>query len=241
MGEAISQQTPDFLIVKNKQVLFESQHLLVTSIKDPHLCTVSLLAGPTGSLGSSTNNYFVTKCDLRILIEELDPSSSEGPRGPCKGYFLGQLKGNVSEATFTCGRGTLSNINYQPNERLSAIIQPGEMHVSLYFQVYDTEIGADHLSVWECTDSTCKWGHPLIRDFSGTAVPPVLTSNTGVLLLQWYSDATISLPGFVASWTGRGRYPDPATPSTCNAGFYLCPDQIGCCRCPALTYSISGA
>ena len=172
----------------------------------------------------------MTKCDLRILIEELDPSSSEGPRG----HFLGQLKGNVSEATFMWGRGTLSNINYHPNERLSAIIQPsGATSVSLYFQVFNTEIGADHLSVWKCTDATCKWGHPLIRDFSGTAVPPVLTSNTGVLLLQWYSDATISQSGYVASWT-------TATPSACAAGFYRCPERIGCCRCPALTFSSSG-
>ena len=104
--------------------------------------------------------------------------------------------------TWTSTAGTVERNNYQNSEAMSGIIAPtGADSVTLVFSSFNTEEGYDFVTVKSCTTIYCS-ETSLLGEFSGSTIPGRLTSNTGIMLIEWSSDYIYAnYPGWSASWT----------------------------------------
>ena len=84
----------------------------------------------------------------------------------------------------------------------------------------------DWAYVWECSDSTCAFSK-LLGSFAGTTavIPPSITSTTGVMRVQFFSDGSWTRSGF------RASYRTPCPPGSFGPGLPRC---VSCrVACPA--------
>jgi hypothetical protein len=82
----------------------------------------------------------------------------------------------------------------------------------------------DWVYVWECDDSNCS-NLTLLGSFAGTAavIPQAITSATGVMRVQFFSDGGWSRSGF------RAFYRTPCPPGTFGPGLPQCtPCRVAC-------------
>ena len=82
----------------------------------------------------------------------------------------------------------------------------------------------DWAYVWECADSRCS-NPTLLGSFAGTAavIPKSITSDTGVLLVQFFSDGGWTRSGF------RAFYRTPCPPGSFGPGQPQCtPCRVEC-------------
>ncbi|MBX3102302.1 MAG: S8 family serine peptidase [Bacteroidetes bacterium] len=114
---------------------------------------------------------------------------------PAVGHCSGSqtLTGN----TGTISDGSGSN-NYQSNADCSWLIQPSNGgRVQLSFSAFGTESCCDFLRVYDGTSATA----PLLGTYSGSSLPPQLTSTGSALFLRFTSDFSVTGAGFSASYT----------------------------------------
>ncbi len=99
--------------------------------------------------------------------------------------------------TFSDGSG--SN-NYTNNQQcLWYIAPPCATSVTLNFSSFNTELDYDRVLIYNSLTATTT---PII--YSGTSLPASVTSSTGVMLVVFISDYSISLQGFNANYTSTG-------------------------------------
>jgi hypothetical protein len=108
---------------------------------------------------------------------------------------------NGQQQLWTRPAGVVKKVDYGNSESMSAVIAPaGVTSVTLQFTTFSTEQNYDFLKVWSCTAVECSQTS-LLGQFSGSTIPGPLTTNTGVILIQWTSDAENTEFGWSASWS----------------------------------------
>jgi hypothetical protein len=128
------------------------------------------------------------------------------------------------------------------NEVMSAIISsPGA--ISLAFTDFSTEGCCDYVTVSSCnTPSSCV--HQL-GSYSGNKIPSQVTSNTGIMRIDWRSDSSVMSIGWTAVWTYLGEHYDchlnhqidrPAR-CYCCISFSVAAGASTCTTCQAGSYS----
>jgi hypothetical protein len=105
------------------------------------------------------------------------------------------------QQTWTNPEGSIRRMPYSSNEIMSAIIAPtGATSITLQFTSFSTEFALDIVVLSRCTAINCFQRTELGR-FSGQTIPGPVTSNTGVILIQWTSDSSVEFSGWSATWT----------------------------------------
>ncbi len=110
--------------------------------------------------------------------------------------------------TFISPSGKISdgsgNDNYNNNADCMFLIQPANAtSVTLEFLTFDTETDFDFVKIYDGTTT----GAPLLGTFTGTGLPPVITSSGGAILLHFTSDNITTASGWYATYrstTGTG-------------------------------------
>lgn len=100
---------------------------------------------------------------------------------------------------WTCSVGQVSRLNYGNSESMSGIIS-ASAPVTLTFTAFDTESGYDTVTVSSCATTACSTTFRLLNYYSGSTIPSSVTSSTGIMLIQWYSDDSVTRTGWSASW-----------------------------------------
>ncbi len=99
--------------------------------------------------------------------------------------------------SFTDGSGAASYMN---SAFCNWLIQPANAaSVTLTFDTFDTQLNADGVIVYAGPSTTS----PVLGIYTGATLPPVLTSNTGAMLVRFVSDANTQGPGFSAHYTAN--------------------------------------
>ena len=149
---------------------------------------------------------------------------------PCSGFIInpcpqsGEIL-NLSSGNFTTGP-------YGDDWFCTWIIAPPNASlVTLSFSSFVTQAPAfgtlgDWAFIFECTDITCSEVE-ILGKFAGTMsqIPYSITSTTGIMRVQFYSDPTWAFNGFVASYTA------PCPPGSYGPVLGQCKPSRS--RCPA--------
>ena len=142
----------------------------------------------------------------------------------CQGFVFDQCPQSGRILLNSSGNITTGlNSNYGNNWYCKwTIVQSNASWVSIKFQEFVTEGPAagtvgDRVYIWECTDINCSVPN-LLGQFAGTAavIPTELTSTTGILMVQFFSDMTWNFQGFLASFY------TPCPPSSFGPGVPDC-------------------
>ncbi|MDK2770829.1 MAG: choice-of-anchor D domain-containing protein [Flavobacterium sp.] len=102
----------------------------------------------------------------------------------------------LCEGTFT---DTGSDIGgYRNNESYNFTIAPtGASTVTLTFSSFDTETNYDFLKIYDGPSTAST----LLGTYSGTTIPPTITSSGPSLTIRFTSDTATTRPGWVANWS----------------------------------------
>lgn len=103
--------------------------------------------------------------------------------------------------TITDCNGTLFDdgwtANYSDNTDGVVVIQPvGATQITLNFVLFDFESGFDTLYIYDGATTSS----PLIGGFSGTTLPPTITSSGGSITIRQRTDFVITEAGFQLNW-----------------------------------------
>lgn len=113
-------------------------------------------------------------------------------------YCQGTVQLSAPSGSFSDGSGTS---DYTNRANCRWLIQPpGATWVQLSFQSFNTESGYDFVRVYDGTTTSA----PLLGSYSGTNLPPTLTSSGGAMLVVFTSDSSITRAGWEASYTSNG-------------------------------------
>jgi Zn-dependent metalloprotease len=105
----------------------------------------------------------------------------------------------LSTPTGSFNDGSAGN-NYGNNQECYWFISPPcASSVTLSFSQFNTEQNYDGIVVFSDLSGTNQ-----LAVFTGTTIPSSITSNTGVMLVVFFSDYIISLQGFTANYTSTG-------------------------------------
>jgi hypothetical protein len=107
-----------------------------------------------------------------------------------------------------CESGQISRLSYANHERMSGIIISSIQPLILTFTTFETEFGWDFVTVKRCAAANCVQTTTLLHQ-SGYSLPSPLVSDTGIMLIEWYSDDSVIDSGWSASWTSG--WTDPWT------------------------------
>ncbi len=108
---------------------------------------------------------------------------------------------NTQQQTWTSPAGTVTRTNYGNYESMSGVIAPaGVSSITLQFTSFQTEQNYDIVIVKSCTAIDCLQS-TVLGQYSGSSIPSPVTSNTGVMLIQWTSDSIVTRSGWSASWS----------------------------------------
>lgn len=118
-------------------------------------------------------------------------------------------------ATFDDGSGTS---NYSDNLNCVFLIQPaGATSITLTWSAFNIESQYDFVYVHDGPSSAA----PLIGTYTGTSLPPTITSTGGSLWILFTSDNSYTYSGWTASYTcvggGGGLCSGTTTITTCSA------------------------
>lgn len=87
---------------------------------------------------------------------------------------------------------------YSNGENCNFTIDPGcATSITLTFSEFSTEGGLDYLSVY---DGPAGSG-TLLGQYSGSYIPSSLVASSGKVYLTWYTDGSVTYPGFQINWT----------------------------------------
>ncbi len=106
---------------------------------------------------------------------------------------------------WTSAAGSVKRINYDVDEVMSGIIAPdGAGSVTLIFDSFDTEEEYDFVTIKSCTAIDCS-ETSVLGEYSGSTIPGPLTSNSGIMLIEWESDESVTFSGWSAHWSSGSR------------------------------------
>ncbi|MEO0038519.1 MAG: hypothetical protein RIQ59_1730 [Bacteroidota bacterium] len=101
----------------------------------------------------------------------------------------------TATGTFSDGSGT---DKYANNSNCVWLIQPTNAKtVTLNFTAFDTELNYDGVVVYDGSNNTA----PVLGRFSGTTLPPAVTSTTGNMYVEFLSDEALRSNGWTANYT----------------------------------------
>ncbi|MCD4746103.1 MAG: C10 family peptidase, partial [Bacteroidales bacterium] len=110
----------------------------------------------------------------------------------CSGFHL--LSDTI--ATFDDGSGIN---NYENDADCIWLIQPtGATNITLSFNAFNIEYFYDNLYIYDGDNTSPE---KLIGSFSGSALPPNITSTGGSMLIHFNSDWTVTRPGWEVTYT----------------------------------------
>ena len=109
---------------------------------------------------------------------------------------------NGTATTLTTATGTLSDGSggdkYANNSNCAWLIQPTNAKtVTLNFTAFDTELNYDGVIVYDGSNNTA----PVLGKFTGTTLPPSVTSTTGNMYVEFLSDEALRSNGWTANYT----------------------------------------
>ena len=130
--------------------------------------------------------------------------------------------------TFTAASGTITDnsgaLDYQSNMACEKLIQPsGGGTITLTFTSFATESGYDFVRVYGGTTTSA----PLLGTFSGSSLPPVLTSSAGSMLLRFTTDGSVVAAGWSATYTTGAPPPTGCINETFTAASGTITDNSG--------------
>lgn len=120
-----------------------------------------------------------------------------------KAYYTSTQSSNCSNGTvLTAANGTFSDGSnadyYANNSSCSWLIQPPSANsISLSFTEFNTELDYDGVVVYDGTDSSA----PILGQFSGSDIPDMITSTSGVIYVEFLSDEALREQGWTANYT----------------------------------------
>jgi N-acetyl-anhydromuramyl-L-alanine amidase AmpD len=133
------------------------------------------------------------------------------------------INNNPSVQVLTGASGTHTDSggstgSYLNDERKIWVIQPsGAAGVSLTFTAFSIEAGYDKLFIYNGSSVNA----PLIGAYTGTTLPPAVSSGGGALTLEFRSDCATVANGWIASWTSTSQdIAPPVTAIAPSAEFY---------------------
>lgn len=104
---------------------------------------------------------------------------------------------NLTSATGTFSDGSGTD-KYANNSNCAWLIQPTNAKtVTLNFIAFDTELNYDGIIVYDGSNNTA----PVLGRFSGTTLPPAVTSTTGSMYIEFLSDEALRSNGWTANYT----------------------------------------
>ncbi len=111
---------------------------------------------------------------------------------------------SAQQQTFTNQDGSVERTGtYGDSESMSAIIAPaGATSITLQFTSIETEECCDFVTIKSCTTPDCLQSTQIGR-YSGTTIQGPVTSDTGIMLIRWDSDSSVSGYGWSADWSTR--------------------------------------
>ncbi len=177
-------------------------------IIDPYDTVYVYDGGTTASplLAASTGNTVpdpITSTGGIMLVRFSTDASNTAP-GWTANYTSTVVPTNCSGTTtmLSAATGTFSDAsgsgNYSNNTNCSWLISPpGAFEITLNFSSFHTEPINDIVNVYDGNDNQA----PLLGSFSGTTIPPTLTSSGGAMFIEFISNGTITDEGWVASYT----------------------------------------
>lgn len=113
-------------------------------------------------------------------------------------YCQGTTQLTAPNGTFSDGSG---NSDYTNRANCRWLIQPpGATFIQLTFSSFNTESNYDFVRVYDGPTTSS----PLLGSYSGTSIPPTLTSTGGSMLVVFTSDSSITRAGWEASYTSNG-------------------------------------
>ncbi len=122
-------------------------------------------------------------------------------------YCSGVTTLTSSTGSFTDGSGTN---NYGNNASCKWLIQPtGATTVSLSFSSFDTELNYDGIIVYDGADTSST----RLGIYTGTTLPPMLTSTGGSMLVWFLSDEAFRSAGWAASYNSTSNCGTTAKPN----------------------------
>uniref|UniRef100_UPI003340EEA9 CUB domain-containing protein n=1 Tax=Flavobacterium sp. TaxID=239 RepID=UPI003340EEA9 len=109
---------------------------------------------------------------------------------------------NSSTTTLTSTSGAFTDGSgldkYANNSECTWLIQPTNANnITLSFSSFDTELGFDGVIVYDGTNSSAS----VLDEFTGTTLPPSLTSSGGSMFVAFISDESFRSNGWNASYT----------------------------------------
>jgi hypothetical protein len=124
------------------------------------------------------------------------------------------------QQNWTSLAGAVQRDAYDNSEVMSAVIAPpGATSVTVQFMSFETEEECDFVTISSCTAADCLQRSQLGK-YSGSTIPDPLTSDTGIMLIQWETDGSVVYSGWSAHWSSiiAGGYffnlsPNPSQPA----------------------------
>ena len=109
--------------------------------------------------------------------------------------------GGCINETFTAATGTVTDnsgaSNYLNNMSCEKLIQPSDGGtITLTFTAFNTEAGYDFVRVYDGSTTSS----PLLGTYSGTSLPPALTSSGGSMLIRFTTDWGVVAAGWSATY-----------------------------------------
>ncbi|WP_296685827.1 CUB domain-containing protein [Flavobacterium sp.] len=109
---------------------------------------------------------------------------------------------NGTATILTTATGTLSDGSgtdkYANNSNCAWLIQPTNAKtVTLNFTAFDTELNYDGVIIYDGSNNTA----PILGKFTGTTLPPAVTSTTGSMYIEFLSDEALRSNGWSANYT----------------------------------------
>lgn len=164
------------------------------------------------SCNGNYNQCLVDQC-IRIKGHNQFPNGGHTDPGvywDWKRYYL-LLNPMPSVTPLTAASGTIydsggASGNYKNTERPMTLIAPtGATKVTLTFSSFNMEANADHLLIYDGNTTAA----PLIGKYTGTSLPPTVSSTGGAMLVEFRSDCSQTFSGWAANWTSNGSTTPP--------------------------------
>ena len=154
--------------------------------------------------------------------------TNPGVRSGAVHVFYSNNPGICINETFTAASGTITDnsgaLDYQSNMACEKLIQPsGGGTITLTFTSFATESGYDFVRVYGGTTTSA----PLLGTFSGSSLPPVLTSSAGSMLIRFTTDGSVVAAGWSATYTTGAPPPTGCINETFTAASGTITDNSG--------------
>lgn len=148
----------------------------------------------------------------KVLLEFITDEANNGPGWRLNYSGINHLFEGSGFTILTDTSGTFDDGSGQANyvnstDKYWLIKPPGASSVTLNFTFFNTELTGDIVRVYDGENADPG---RLLGYFSGNAIPPALTAQSGVMLVHFNSEVSTTQAGWTASYTSayEGFYAD---------------------------------